>query len=138
MGNWGLRRRFKTADFGHYNHESVMFLIRTYHLSTTERVKLELGNTEHTNNVLFTYYSICNNRYFFIIPWFLFIFIFYFDYCSLIFKHFLSTQLNTSFYQLSSKLSSAKMSNIKCHSIDEVICASYRSIINSAYRYSHL
>ena len=41
--------RFKTADFGHSNYESVIFLTQIYHLSTTGRVKLELGNSERPN-----------------------------------------------------------------------------------------
>ena len=34
------------AGFGHSNYELVMFLTKTYHLSTARRVKLELRNNE--------------------------------------------------------------------------------------------
>ena len=44
MGNWRLWRRFKTADFGDSNYESVMISTQTYYLSTDGRVKLEWGN----------------------------------------------------------------------------------------------
>ena len=46
MENSRLWRQFKTADFGHSNYDSVMYLTETYSLSTAGRVKLEFGNNE--------------------------------------------------------------------------------------------